>query len=168
MDSKQYKNFKQIAYKICGGDERTEDLLHDVLFQLNKNKVYNTLSEKDQVFFFVRTISNQYRSNNSLFRRTYRKYQFEQLNPNIELVDEAYQERPTMDWIREMLETELEVNPSFWYNKGIFELWIENKGFIERIHKQTKIPRYSIIDTINEVKKLIHQRWKTYNDGREN
>ena len=168
MDSKQYKNFKQIAYIICGGDERTEDLLHDVLFQLNKNKVYNTLSEKDQVFFFVRTISNQYRSNNSLFRRTYRKYQFEQLTPNIELVDEAYQERPTMDWIREMLETELEVNPSFWYNKGIFELWIENKGFIERIHKQTKIPRYSIIDTINEVKKLINQRWKTYNDGREN
>ena len=95
MNEKQYNNFKAISKKICNGDEKSEDLMHDVLLQLDKNKVYNTLSEKDQVFFFIRTISNQYRSNNSLFKRTYKKYVFEEYVPKYheKVEDEPYQEK---------------------------------------------------------------------------
>ena len=161
MNPTDYNNLKALTRTICKNNN-IDDLLHDVLIQLNKNIKYQELSTKDKRWYFVRTIQNQYYSNNSKYYKQYKKYQFEQLNPTLELLDEEYKERPTMDWIKETLETELITNPSFWYNKGIFELWMEHQGFIDRVHKQTKIPKYSIIETINEVKKLIKQRWKEY------
>ena len=57
MNQEQYDQFKNIAIKVCNNDEKTYDLLHDIIIQLTTNKIYNTLSDKDKVFFFIRTLN---------------------------------------------------------------------------------------------------------------
>jgi len=167
MTNKEYKDYLQLTIKITGGDDRASDLLHDVMIQLSDNTKYKELSPNDKKYFLVKSIQNQYYSNSSSFKRKYKKYSFVELEETFEKVDTIYEEEPTMEWVKETLEEELKKNPDFWYNKGIFDLWIKHNGFIERIHKQTSIPRYSLKDTIKEVKKLIKTKWREYKDGED-
>lgn len=166
MQERRYRQYKELAKKITKGDERYMDLLHDVLIQLESNEKWKGLNTKEeQLYFLTKTLTNQFYSNSSKFQRTYKRQSFMELQQTIELEDTIYSEQPTMEWIKETLEIELKKNPDFWYNKGIFELWIEHKGFIERIHKQTQIPRYSLKDTIEKVKQLLNKRWREYNNA---
>jgi hypothetical protein len=162
MDQTQYEKYKKIITKICGGDEKAEDLLHDILIQLDSNHKYNSLDEKSRLFFFVRTAQNQYYSNNSKFKRTYNRYHFQEIPVNYDPEDEEYYERPTFDWIKETLEQELNINKDFWYNKGIFELYLEHKK-LEHIHRLTHIPKYSLRATLKEMKLWINKKWIEYN-----
>ncbi len=160
MDQKQYNKYKQIAVKITKHSELSEDLLHDVLIQLDHNEKFNTLPDKDKVFFFVRTLTNQFYSNNSKFQRTYR-LKYEEFNNNVEVEDRPYQESPTIDWINETLDKELKNNKDFWYNHGIFKMYLEHKK-IKAIHQRTQIPIYSIRATIKEMKVWIKNKWIEY------
>ena len=134
--------------------------MHDVLVMLLKNEKFNNLSSKDKLFFFVRSMTNQFNSKSSHYTRNYKKYTFQEIQSDFDVEDTIYEEEPTLDWISEIMEQEVHINPDFWYEKGIFELWIKHKGFIERIHRQTKIPRYSIKETIEQTKKWIKQKWE--------
>ena len=127
MTQTQYDKYKKIILKICKNDERSEDLLQDILLQLSLNVKYNALSEKERVFFFIRTVQNQYYSNNSSFQRTYRKYVFEQLPVNYDPKTEEYKEIPTLEWIEETLDKELNDNPDKWYEVGIFRLYLQHR-----------------------------------------
>jgi hypothetical protein len=157
-----YKKYLQVAQKITGGDQRAQDLLHDVLLQLSNNQVFIDLPKKDKLYYITKALKNQFYSNNSNFSRRYRKYEFTELSLDIDEIDVEYDEQPTIDWVKQTLEEELVRDKDFWYNKGLFDIWLNNKGFIERVHKQTHIPRYSIKDTINQVKELLNQRWIQY------
>ena len=161
MNQKQYEKYKKVIIKICGGDEKAEDLLHDILLQLESNHKYNSLDEQSKLYFFIRTAQNQYYSNNSIFKRTYKKYYFEEIPVNYDPKDEEYKELPTIDWIRETLENELAINKDFWYNKGIFELYLEHKK-LEHIHRRTHIPKYSLRATLKEMKVWLNNKWKDY------
>ena len=158
MLERRYREYKQLANRITKGDERHIDLLHDVLIQLSTNDKWNNLSTKEeQMYYLTRTITNQYYSNNSSFQKTYRKFSGEASDiPN--KPDEPYQDRPSLEWINKTLEKELQTNPNNWYNVGLFKLYIEHKR-IEPIHKKTKIPRYSIRETIKEMKSWIKLKW---------
>jgi len=161
MNQSQYEKYKKIMFKICGNDEKSEDLLHDILIQLSTNVKYNALSEKERVFFFIRTVQNQYYSNNSSFQRTYRKYVFEQLPVNYDPKTEEYKEIPTIEWIEETLDTELKDNPERWYEVGIFRLYLQHRK-LEPIHRQTKIPKYSLRQTLKDMKAWINNKWIEY------
>jgi len=163
MTQTQYEKYKKIILKICKNDERAEDLLQDVLLQLSSNIKYNALSEKERVFFFIRTVQNQYYSNNSSFQRTYRKYVFEQLPVNYDPKTEEYKEIPTIEWIEETLDQELNDNPERWYEVGIFRLYLKHKK-LEPIHRQTQIPKYSLRQTLKEMKGWINLKWIEYNE----
>jgi hypothetical protein len=160
----QYKKYRQIVIKITKDSDKADDLLHDVLLQLDKNEKYKSLSTKDQTYFFVRTIQNQFYSNNSLFQRTYNRYRYEEFNAAIEVKDDPYYETPSMEWLNETLEKELQTNKNFWYNYGLFKLYLEHKK-IEPIHQKTRIPKYSIRNTINEMKLWVQKKWIDYQDG---
>lgn len=160
MDQRQYNKYKQIAIKITKNSELSEDLLHDVILQLDNNKKFNTLSENDKVFFFVRTLTNQFYSNNSKFQRTYR-LRYEEFNNNVEVEDKPYKESPTIDWIRQTLDEELKNNKEFWYNHGLFKMYLEH-GKIKSIHQKTRIPIYSIRATIKEMKQWLRTKWNEY------
>lgn len=162
MNQSEYDKYRKLILKICGQDEKAEDLLHDILIQLSTNVRYNTLSEKERVFFFIRTVQNQYYSNNSSFQRTYKKYIFEEYIPNYhELQEVRYYERPTMDWVEETLEQELKDNPDKWYEVGIFRLYLKHRK-LEPIHRQTKIPKYSLRQTLKDMKEWIKIKWIEY------
>ena len=161
MENKQYNELKKIANKICKNDDNTNDLLHDVLIQLKSNKVYNALDEKSKVFFFIRAITNQYYSNNSSYHKTYRKYNFDEIPINYEQEELKYNEKPTIDWITETLDKELRSDPHFWYNHGIYTLYLEHKK-LEKLHRLTKIPKYSLRITLKEMKQWLNYKWIKY------
>jgi DNA-directed RNA polymerase specialized sigma24 family protein len=158
MLEQRYKQYKELAKRITKGDERYIDLLHDVLIQLSTNEKWNNLqTEQEQMYFLTRTITNQYYSNNSKFQRTYKKFSSEVVEIP-ELIDEEYQDRPSLEWLNALLDNELKTNPSNWYNIGLFKLYMEHRR-IEPIHKKTMIPRYSIRATIKEMKSWIKNKW---------
>jgi hypothetical protein len=158
MLEKRYREYLELAKKLTKGDERYIDLLHDVLIQLETNEKWNNLqTPKEQMYFLTRTLINQYYSNNSHFNKTYRKFSSEIIDiPEEE--DTPYQEKPSIEWINNLLDNELNTNPDNWYNIGLFKLYMEHRS-IEPIHKKTKIPRYSIRDTIKEMKGWIKTKW---------
>jgi hypothetical protein len=158
MLEQRYREYRELARKITKGDERHIDLLHDVLIQLDTNEKWNNLNTKqEQMYFLTRTLTNQFYSNNSKFQKTYRKFSSEPIDiPDVE--DVPYQERPSLEWLNKLLERELKTNPENWYNIGLFKLYMEHKK-IEPIHKKTKIPRYSIRETIKQMKVWVKQKW---------
>lgn len=159
MLEQRYKQYIALAKRITKGDERYVDLLHDVLIQLSTNEKWNNLqTPEEQMYFLTRTITNQYYSNNSKFQRTYRKFSTETLEIPEE-VDEEYRERPSVEWLNNLLDNELKNNPDNWYNVGLFKLYMEHRR-IEPIHKKTLIPRYSIRDTIKQMKSWIKNKWQ--------
>lgn len=159
MLEKRYREYRELAKRITKGDERHIDLLHDVLIQLETNDKWNNLHTKEeQMYFLTRTLTNQYYSNNSKFNRTYRKFSADQLEIP-EVPDEPYEERPTVAWVHHILDEELEMNPDNWYNIGLFKLYMEHKK-IEPIHKRTRIPKYSIRETIKQMKSWIKIKWE--------
>ena len=163
MTEKEYNRFKFITKKICNNDGRAEDLMHDVIINLSTNAKYNSLDSNTKIFFFTRAIKNQYRSNNSRFQRDYRRYEFDELpvinEPRQD--EEPYQERPTMTWVRETLDNELKNNPEFWYNHGIFNLYLQ-EGKLESLHRRTTIPKYSLRQTLTEIKQFLKIKWTQY------
>jgi hypothetical protein len=161
MEITEYNILKDLVVKITKGDERADDLLHDILIQLSNNEKYKLLPKKEQKYYFIRAVQNQFYSNNSAFHTKYKKYKFDEIPNTFEIIDEPYQERPTIEWIKETLEHELKINPNFWYKKGIFELYLENKK-LESIHKRTLIPKYSLRQTLSEMKKWIKLKWEQY------
>ena len=161
MLEKRYREYRELAKRITKGDERHIDLLHDVLIQLETNDKWNNLHTKEeQMYFLTRTLTNQYYSNNSKFNRTYRKFSADQLEIP-EVPDEPYEETPTIAWVHHILDEELEMNPDNWYNIGLFKLYMEHKK-IEPIHKKTRIPKYSIRETIKQMKFWLKEKWKDY------
>lgn len=159
MLEQRYKQYIELAKRITKGDERYVDLLHDVLIQLSSNEKWNNLqTSEEQMYFLTRTITNQYYSNNSKFQRTYRKFSSEIVEIP-DRIDERYQDRPSLEWLNKTLDNELKTNPNNWYNIGLFRLYMEHKK-IEPIHKKTLIPRYSIRETIKEMKSWIKKKWE--------
>lgn len=158
MLEQRYKQYRELAKRITKGDERYVDLLHDVLIQLSTNEKWNNLqTPEEQMFFLTRTITNQYYSNNSKFQRTYRKFSTETTEIP-DGIDEEYQDRPSVEWLNKILDNELQTNPNNWYNVGLFKLYMEHRR-IEPIHKKTLIPRYSIRETIKEMKSWVRKKW---------
>jgi hypothetical protein len=158
MLEQRYKQYRELAKRITKGDERYIDLLHDILIQLSTNEKWNNLqTPEEQMYFLTRTITNQYYSNNSKFQRTYRKFSTESVDIP-DTIDEEYYERPSVEWINDLLDNELKTNPNNWYNIGLFKLYMEHRK-IEPIHQKTRIPRYSIRDTIKHMKSWIKQKW---------
>lgn len=162
----RYRQYFSIAKQITKGDERAKDLLHDVLIDLNGNNKWNNLSTKqEQIYFITRTMLNQFNSNNSKFQRTYRKFTFEQIS-NVEQLETIYEDKPTIEWIQQLLEKEVNNNPENWYNVGLFKMYMQHKK-IEIIHKKTRIPKYSIRLTIKQMKAWIKQQWNKEKYGKD-
>lgn len=158
MLNKRYGQYKELAKKITKGDERYLDLLHDVLIQLETNVKWNDLSnEKEQLYFLTRVLSNQFYSNNSKFHKTYRKFNSEPFDLP-DKPDEDYTDRPSIEWVNNLLEIERQSNPDKWYDIGLFKMYMTDRK-IDLIHKKTRIPKYSIRNTIREMKAWVKLKW---------
>ena len=155
MDQKKYNKYLDITKKITNYDERSQDLLQDILLNFQRSALFNTLSERERVFFLIRAIKNQYYSKNSYFYRDYVRPTGVKLDYEFEVEDKVEPEYPNLEWVKNRIE---QLN---WYEKGIFTLYID-LGTIEKVSKQTKIPLYSIHKSINKTKKFLKESWLIY------
>jgi hypothetical protein len=107
-------------------------------------------------------MTNQFYSNNSAFYRQYRRMAFNEITNMSDTINEEYIDTPDIQWIKETLSNETKNNPKFWYEEGIFNLYIEHKK-IESLHRKTRIPKYSLRKTINEIKLFLKTKWEEQN-----
>ena len=64
-----------------------------------------------------------------------------------------------MDVLRDSLELALE-DESYWYNKRLVEVYLENGSCYAKTSRETGIPRYSIRSTIEEFKEKVRLKYK--------
>jgi hypothetical protein len=129
--------------------------MHDVLIQLMKGDTFNTLPQRERVYFFIRAVKNQFYSKNSYFYRDYVKYSFRNIQTDIDIQDHQEDPYPSMEWVLECL------NKLNWYEEKLFKLYLTLKS-IDKVSKQTKIPIYSIRKSINSTKEFLNQEWIKY------
>jgi hypothetical protein len=153
MDPKTYKHWLDITNKITKHHADTLDLFHDVLIYLQSNVRYNELPEDKKLFFFIRTVKNQFYSNSSYYQRDYKRHkpqEYEDNNTNE--INEKHYHIPDLEWVNE------KISQLNWYKRGIFEIYLKEKT-IKSVSDKTQIPLYSVRKTITEVKEYLQKLW---------
>jgi hypothetical protein len=120
----------------------------------------NEMEDKDRLYYFIRTLKNNYFSKTSKYHYQFRKPHLNQISFNEvyyeEIPDEEYQDRPTMVWVREHL-SELS-----WFDRDLFLLWVE-LGSLTAVSKRTTIPLNSVGRYIKQTKDRLNQLWENKN-----
>ena len=155
-----YNNLRQTTLNIIKNEDDVDDLLHCVLEQLLRNKSMNEMEDKDRLYYFIRTLKNNYFSKTSKYHYQFRKPLLNQITFNEvyyeKIPDEEYQDRPTMVWVHEHL-SELS-----WFDRDLFLLWVE-LGSLTAVSKRTTIPLNSVGRYIKQTKDRLNELWENRN-----
>ena len=151
----------QLAKNITNNDDETDDLFQSVVLQLlEKPEKINEVPDSQKKYFFIRVLTNNYRSNTSPYQYHRQKYKrtFTELKEELfgELVDSESDEYPTMDWVYQQLDNH------HWFDRDLFLLWLE-LGTFTKVSEQTTIPLNSVGKYIKETIKNINTSWKNRN-----
>jgi len=143
-----YDQLKQAAINISGGSELWEELLHYTVDEfLRKKNVEDIIKSGGGRFYCVRIMMNSYRSTTSPFYTTYRRPSSE-----LEQVPEHEEEDNTIE-IADKIKKEIEkLN---WYDKMLFEIFVDEGHTISSLARATGIPRTSISLSINRIRRHI-------------
>jgi len=143
-----YDQLKQAAINISGGSELWEELLHYTVDEfLRKKNVEDIIKSGGGRFYCVRIMMNSYRSTTSPFYTTYRRPSSE-----LEEVTEHEEEDNTIE-IADKIKKEIEkLN---WYDKMLFEIFVDEGHTISSLARATGIPRTSISLSINRIRRHI-------------
>ncbi len=147
--SENYVALKEASKKISGNDPLWEELLHYTIDEfLRKKQVEEIIESGGGRFFCVRIMMNSYRSTTSPFYTTYRK-------PSGELaeIEDLPQEEDTTNELAEKIKQE--INKLSWYDKRLFEIYLDEGHTISSLSRATGIPRTSISLSINRIRKHI-------------
>lgn len=145
-----YKALSEAAFKISGGDELHEELLHYSIDEfLRKPNLEAIMDSGGARFYCIRIMMNSWKSVSSPFFNTYRKASNE-LNEADHLQDIA--EEDTTDLVAKI---KYELNKLPWYDKMLFEIFVNENHNISSLSRATGIPRTSISLTINRIRKHI-------------
>jgi hypothetical protein len=155
-----YQNLVKTTKNIVKNDDDGDDLLHCVLEQLLKNKMFIEMEDKDRLYFFIRTLKNNYFSSTSPYYYQYKKpfvNQTEFNESNFDSVSETdYQEKPDIDWVHR------ELNKLDWFNRDLFLLWME-LGTLTAVSQRTLIPINSVGRYIKKTKLKLREQWANRN-----
>lgn len=145
-----YIPLKEASQKISGNDPLSMELLHYTLDEfLRKLNVEDIIESGGGRFYCVRIMMNSWRSVTSPFYYTYR-VEGRGID-NLEDVKEEQDENTVAvaDRIRQ------ELNKLTWYDKMLFETYIDENHTISSLARATGIPRTSISLSINRIRKHI-------------
>lgn len=152
--TRHYYTLLKITKKITGNHQLSEDLLHEVFFQvLNKDKVILTSYDDDTLrYYFVSIIRINWISETAPFRRKMTKN-------NQKLVEFSYNDdipQEHYDWERENLIQAMEISFTElnFFQKGLLELYMV-LGSVNKVAAQTDIPKSSIIKQVRKAKDII-------------
>lgn len=144
-----YSTLEDAAKKISGNDPLWQELLHYTLDEfLRKSNVDEIIESGGGRFYCVRIMMNQFRSTTSPFYTTYRKPS-DSLCEAEDLVEE---EDDTKELVKK-IKQELQKLP--WYDRMLFETFVDEGHTISSLARATGIPRTSISLSINRIRRHI-------------
>ena len=146
-----YYALKEAAERISGNDPLSEELLHYTLDEfLRKRDVEAIVQSGGGRFYCVRIMMTQWKSVTSPFYHTYRK-PTEDIDLQ-EVGDLTEYEDSTLH-IADRVKAQLALLP--WFDRKLFEVFLEENHTISSLARATGIPRTSISLTINRIRKHI-------------
>jgi len=146
-----YDKLKEAAQNITGNDPLWEELLHYTIdIFLRKKDVEDIIKSGGGRFYCVRIMMNSYRSTTSPFYTEYRR-------PSAELTEvQEIEEEENLTEIADKIKKEIEkLN---WYDKMLFEVYIDEGHTISSLARATGIPRTSISLSINRIRRHIKKK----------
>lgn len=147
------QNINKAARNISGSHPLWKDLVAEsILVFLQKPDLQSIVDSGGSLFYIVRIMSNQWKSQTSPFWRNYRGYSEEV--PDIEEDEEP--DRSMEDYLMKELEE------MHWYGKTLFKLHYLEGESISKISRETNIPRSSITLEIKRVKDSLLTKAKGY------
>lgn len=154
-----YSSLLTAAKKISDNSELSNELLHYSLEQLLlKPNVQEIVDSGGAQFWVIRTMLNSWRSTTSAFYTIYRKnlYNTEDISY---LANEVADEEP-QDTFEISAALKKELDALYWYDRDLFNMYVDESHTISSLSRATKIPRTSISLTINRVRAYLKTKIK--------
>ena len=152
--SDNYLALQEAAKKISGNDVLQEELLHYSIDEfLRKKDVEAIVDSGGAKYYIVKIMTNSWRSVTSPFYYTYKKENIE--FSSYHEVDEdaiAEEEDNTLELAEKVKE---ELNKLNWYDRKLFQTFVDENHTISSLARCTGIPRTSISLSINRIRKHI-------------
>ena len=157
--TENYKDLKQAAKTISGGNELSLDLLHysiETLLSKDQSIIQACLESGGVNFYLVRVMCVQWRSTTSPFYIKYRK-RYES-NEEIDVVDDTSDTENEEFILNVGTKIQKELDTLDWYAKELFKLHYLDGISISEISRSTKIPRTSISLTLKRTREYIKNK----------
>lgn len=147
-----YTALREAAKKISGNDPLWEELLSYTVDEfLRKKNVEEIILSGGGRYYCVRIMMNSFRSTTSPFYLTYRRP-----STDIHDIPDLPQEEDNTNEIAEKIRKEIE--KLSWYDKMLFEIYLDEGHTISSLARATGIPRTSISLSINRIRKHIKKK----------
>jgi len=145
-----YDELVKASYKITGSNELSIDLLHYAIEEVTyKSNLQSIIDSGGMRFYLIRIMITQWRSQTGPFYKAFVKQSDTLELHNVENNIEIEQEKLDVDRVN------LIISELPWYDKQLWELYVEGGYNYTELSKATGIPRTSIGLTINRVRKHI-------------
>ena len=157
-----------MSKKICKSNTGWEDVAHFCILKFQEHERADELIALNQAMKFISgMIYRSYWSNTSQYYTEY--HQKGRMEPCAVIFDDQLEDEP-YDWAKDIaIEAILGVIEDMkaggieqWYKATLLEMWAENPNYSE-LSRQTKIPRTSISQAVNEAQQYIRQQLKNNN-----
>jgi len=147
--NENYQALKDAAWKISGGSDLHDELLHYAIDEfLTKKDAETIIDSGGGRFYCVKIMMTQWRSSSGPFFHTYRK-----ASADIEEAADLTEEENQSPEIAKRIISQLEkLN---WYDKMLFDVYVNENHSISSLSRATGIPRTSISLSINRIRKFI-------------
>lgn len=164
--TERYDEIVKMAEKITQNSNYRE-VAHYVIEQFMMHDRAEELVERNEAMRFISGMIYRnyhsstspyhklYRTNGKLSLGGYKEYDF----TNYDLVTEDYDIETDikLDAIEGILEDMQAESQRLWYIASLFVMWIKTPNYSE-LERETKIPRTSISQAVNEAKEYIQQK----------
>ena len=152
--SEHYEEFKQACLRISQDSDLYEELCHYVLSEFMMRPDVQKIVDSGGAFFYcLRMCTNSWKSVTSPFYRTYRQ-EWENLSEiNAQTEEIPDENEPDIDALAQSALAKL--GELGWYEKELFQAYVEHDGNASALSKSTHIPRTSINLTVRKVKTFI-------------
>ena len=144
-----YLPLKEAAQRISSNNKLSEELLHYAIDEfLKKPNAEEIVLSGGARWFCVKILLNSWKSTSSKFYFTYRKE-----SVGLEDVEDVEDEDVDLTDFARRTKEELAKLP--WYDRMLFEAYVNEGHTISSLSRATGIPRTSVSLTLNRVRKHI-------------
>lgn len=170
-----YSEIVLMSKRICKGSHEHEDVAHYVISKFIEHKRAEELIKKGEAMKFLSGMVHlSFHSSTSPYHTLYRQKgrihelydtnQEQHYNTVWNEYDNNYDYETDMaiEAIQGILEEMQAEGVEQWYRSILFGMWIDNQNYSE-LERQTKIPRTSISQAVQECKEYIKQELKNRN-----